>query len=160
MRFSFDEWTRNGFALLASRSGNPLRADGGQCDARQKRLIEHVRTLYRKDDLTALLPLGEVEPLALPGESYKLALTPGLLAHVFKRRRAGQPDEDLLPNPAPLLEGKGDDQGGYVAMDGNWWIPSGRAFFDPDADIADPANTAAQELQHRPPAFLPAAQGR
>jgi RHS repeat-associated protein len=38
-----------------------------------RRLIEHVRTLYRKDDLTALLPLGEVKPLALPGETYKLA---------------------------------------------------------------------------------------
>ena len=100
------------------------------------------------------MPLGELEPLALPGESYKLAFTPGLLAQVFKRKRAGQPDEDLLPNPAPLLEGKGGDQGGYVAMDGNWWIPSGRAFFDPGADVANPALTAAQELEHRPPAFF------
>ena len=43
----------------------------------QRRLIEQVRTLYRKDDLTALLPLGALESLALPGESYKLAFTPG-----------------------------------------------------------------------------------
>ncbi|HEY9421538.1 MAG TPA: RHS repeat-associated core domain-containing protein, partial [Thermoanaerobaculia bacterium] len=108
-------------------------------------MIEHIRTLYRKDDLTAFSPLGTVEPLALPGESYKLALTPGLLSHVFKRKRPGQPDEDLLPGPAALLEGKGDDQGGYAAIDGNWWIPSGRTFFDLAADIADPALTAAQE---------------
>src|SRR5207244_9042875 len=74
-----------------------------------RRLIEHVRTLYRTDDLTALLPLGELEPLALPGESYMLALTPGLLAHVFKRKQPGQPDEDPLPKPAPLLEGTGRD---------------------------------------------------
>jgi RHS repeat-associated protein len=144
-RFSFDEWTRNGFALLASAAGIPYEQSADQA-TRQKRLIEHVRTLYRRDDLTALLPLGEVEALALPGESYQLALTPGLLARVFKRRRPGQPDEDLLPNPGPLLTGKGADQGGYVAMDGNWWIPSGRVFFAPDANVANPANTAAQEL--------------
>jgi hypothetical protein len=71
----------------------------------QKRLIEHVRTLYRPDDLgvaqndpLALLPLGTVEPLALPGESYKLAFTPGLLDQVYVR--SGQ---KLLPaNPADV----------------------------------------------------------
>src|SRR4030095_12137114 len=110
------------------------------------RLIERLRTLYRKDDLTGLLPLGEIESLALPGELYKLALTPGLLSSVFKREQGGQPPEDLLPNPAPLLEGKGADEGGYVWIDGAWWIPSGRAFFDPAANVADPSLTAAQEL--------------
>lgn len=51
---------------------------------KQRRLVEHERILYRPDDLgaskgdpLALLPLGEVEPLALPGESYKLALSAG-----------------------------------------------------------------------------------
>jgi RHS repeat-associated protein len=144
VHFSFNEWTRNGFALLAAAVGIPYEQTADNT-TRQKRLIEHVCTLYRTDDLTALLPLGEIEPLALPGESYKLALTPGLLAHVFKRRRAGQPEEDLLPHPASLLEGQGGDQGGYIAMDGNWWIPSGRTFLDPDADIANAATTAAQE---------------
>jgi hypothetical protein len=67
-----------------------------------------IRTLYRKDDLTALLPLGVVEPLALPGESYKLAFTLGLLAQAFQR--SGQP---LLPNPANVLGGQGTDRGGY-----------------------------------------------
>ncbi len=110
------------------------------------RLIERVRTLYRKDDLTALAPLGVVESLALPGEVYKLALTPALLSGVFKRKQDGQPPEDLLPNPAPLLEGAGPDQGGYVAIDGAWWIPSGRGFFDGAANTANPALTAAQEF--------------
>ncbi len=112
---------------------------------KQRRLIEQMRTRYRNDDLTGLLPHKKVEPLALPGEHYQLALTPGLLAHVFKRKQTGQPDEDLLPDPARLLEGKGADQGGYVAMEGKWWIPSGRAFFDPDADSTDPVTTATQE---------------
>ena len=123
------------------------------------RLIEHVRTVYRKNDLTGSLALGEVESLALPGDTYKLSLTPALLAGAFKRQRAGHPDEDLLPQPpqlAPLLEGIGDDQGGYVTMDGGWWIPSGRIFYDPDANIKDPASTAAQERQTaRDHFFLP-----
>jgi RHS repeat-associated protein len=143
-RFSFEEWSRNDFARFASALEFPYEQPGDGSSA-QKRLIEHVRTLYRKDDLTALLPLGDVDPLALPGESYKLALTPGLIAHVFRRKQLGQPDEELLPDPAPLLEGRGSDQGGYIVMDGKWWIPSGRTFFDPAADIAAPSTTAAQE---------------
>ncbi|MGH8491098.1 MAG: RHS repeat domain-containing protein [Gammaproteobacteria bacterium] len=119
-------------------------------------MIEHVRTLYRPDDLglaqndpLALLPLGMVQPLALPGESYKLAFTPGLLDQVYLR--SGQ---KLLPaNPADVLEGGGPDRGGYVDLDGdaNWWIPSGRMFFSPGS-----ADAPAQELAHaRQHFFLP-----
>jgi RHS repeat-associated protein len=140
-RFSLEEWVSNNFALtsLSEIFYEQAAADGVE----QRRLIEHVRTLYRKDDLTALLPLRKLEPLALPGESYKLALTPRLLSHVFKRKVAGQPEEDLLHDvdPAVLLEGKDRDEGGYVEQDGKWWIPSGRAFFDPRVDV-----TAAIEL--------------
>ena len=49
--------------------------------ALQKRLIEHVRTQYRPDDLgtaqadpLALLPPGQLESLALPGESLQACL--------------------------------------------------------------------------------------
>jgi RHS repeat-associated protein len=144
-RFSFEEWSRNNFALLTSAAEIPyeLKAD---VTKKQKRLIEHVRTLYRKDDLSALLPLGKVESQVLPGETYKLALTPSLLALVFTRKRAGQPDEALIPNPNALLEGKGSDQGGYIAWDGNWWIPSGKVFFDSAVNTSNPALTAAIEL--------------
>ncbi|UVO28155.1 SpvB/TcaC N-terminal domain-containing protein [Bradyrhizobium arachidis] len=144
-RFSFAEWFGNNFALLASAAEIPyeLKAD---VTKKQKRLIEHVRTLYRKDDLSTLSPLGKVESQALPGETYKLALTFSLLAQVFTRRQAGQPDEALLPNPNALLEGKGSDQGGYVAWDGNWWIPSGKVFFDSGANTANPVLTLASEL--------------
>jgi RHS repeat-associated protein len=141
-RFSFDEWTRNGFALPASAEEIPYERAADHV-TKQKRLIEHVRTLYRKDDLTALLPLGELGPLALLGESYKLAFTPGLLAQVFWRE--GQP---LLPNPAAVLGGQGADRGGYVVSqdlkaagafpntdpDDHWWIPAGRVFFSPDSN--------------------------
>src|SRR5262249_8134726 len=124
-RFSFDEWTRDGFALPTSATEIPYEQTADHT-APQTRLIEHVRTLYRKDDLTAPLPLGDVEPLAVPGESYKLAFTPGLLAEVFQRN-----GQALLPNPADVLGGQGPDRGGYVDLDGNghWWIPSGRLFY-------------------------------
>src|SRR5262249_54095849 len=98
-------------------------------------------THYRSDDLTAILPLGAVEPLALVGESYKLAFTPGLLGHVFTRKHVGQPDEDLLPDPAAVLEGQAADQGGYVAIDDGWWIRTGRVFYSEDTN-----HSAAQEL--------------
>jgi RHS repeat-associated protein len=155
-QFSYSEFTKDNFALLASAVEIPYEQTAS-ANQKQKRLIEHVRTLYRKDDLSGLLALGAIEPLSLPGENYKLALTPGLLDSVFKRKRDGQPDEALLPaDPTSLLTGKGADQGGYVLMDGAWWIPSGKVFFDPDADITNPALTAGLELaEARLHFFLP-----
>ncbi|WP_223165062.1 toxin TcdB middle/C-terminal domain-containing protein [Massilia frigida] len=124
---------------------------------RRRRAIEALRTLYRRDDLCGLLPLGELQARALPGESYKLAFTPGLLASVFQRPCAGQAGRALLPDPASVLGGQGGDQGGYVASqtlkadglfpacdaDDHWWIPSGRSFFGGDAGAG-----ATDEMAH------------
>ena len=115
----------------ADPTGNPCR-----------RPIECVRTLYRSDDLTALLPLGELEPLALNGEGYRLAFTPGLLAEVYRRPREGAADEPLLPDPEAVLGGRGGDGGGYVEIDGHWWIPSGRMFLSQDPDDGAAAELA------------------
>jgi hypothetical protein len=49
----------------------------------QKRLIEKVRILYRKNDLSGPSAVGELESLALPYESYKLALTANLARVTF-----------------------------------------------------------------------------
>lgn len=115
---------------------------------RQRRLIEHVRTYYRRDDLTALLPLGDLQPLALAGESYKLTFTPGLLTQVFQRN-----GQTLLSDPGAVLCGRGPDQGGYVDLDGDghWWIPSGRIFFSPISGDS-PEEELAYARQHF---FLP-----
>lgn len=106
---------------------------------RRRRRIKWQRTRYRRDDLGGLLPLGELQPLALPGESYRLAFTPGLLDQVFQRPRAGLAPESLLAGPtrARVLGGQGADQGGFVDLDGDghWWIPSGLSFYHP-ADVA------------------------
>jgi hypothetical protein len=122
--------------------------DASESDKYFRRLIEQVRTLYRPNDLGAaqndpqsLLPLKTIESKALPGESYELAFTSGLLDQVYVR--GGQ---RLLPaNPANVLTGGGADRGGYVNLDNNnrWWIPSGRMFHSPDS-----AHTAAQELAY------------
>jgi RHS repeat-associated protein len=132
---------------------------------KRRRPIEWLRTLYRRDDLNGLLPLGELHSLALPGERYKLAFTPGLLTQVFQRPRAGQPAEPLLPDPATVLGGQAGNRGGYLQSqtmkangrfpttdaDDHWWIPSGQSFF-----TTNPLDAAATELaQARQHFFLP-----
>ena len=116
---------------------------------RERRLIEQRRTLFRADDLSALLPLHELQPLALPGQSYRLAFTPGLIAQAFSRD-----GQQLLPNPDVVLGGQAGDRGGYVASqllkadglfpatdpDGRWWAPSGRVYLSPGS-----GDTSAQE---------------
>ena len=92
-----------------------------------RRFVAGHRVLYRSDDLTALLSPGQLQPLALPGQSYQAALTPGLLSAIF----------GTLVTAATLTEG------GYVQLPGEtgWWMPSGPVFYSPgDSD------TPAQEL--------------
>ncbi len=103
--------------------------------ALQKRVIGHTRVRYRPNDLGAskndpltLLPLGTAESLAIGGESYEMALTPGLIADVYGTR---------VTNAMLQTEGR------YVHSEGdaNWWVPSGRVFYS-----AGSADSAAQEL--------------
>ncbi len=143
VRFSFE-------AMLAEGSGAiPILYEQNPTpNLHEKRLIEQVRTLYRHNDLTRSLPLGQLEALALPFESYKLAFTAGLLKQVYVRN-----GQDLLPNPADVLGGGGPDRGGYVDLDGNlhWWIPSGRMFLS-RGSMDTPAQELAYARQHF---FLP-----
>ncbi|WP_283234638.1 SpvB/TcaC N-terminal domain-containing protein, partial [Candidatus Protofrankia californiensis] len=143
------------------RFDDEMPYEGTAVGPRRRRLIESVRTLYRADDFSGLLPLGVLQPRALLGEGYELALTAGLVARVF--RRDGVP---LMPDPDAVLGGAagdhGDhdgygDRGGYVSgarakadgrfpatdPDGHWWAPTGRTFLSPD-----PADTAEQEHRH------------
>lgn len=92
----------------------------------QKRLIEHVRSTYYKNDLTAALPLHQLESLALPFESYQLAYTPELLEDIFDDRAN---DDDLM------IEGKFTHSEG----DSNWWIRSGTAQYLKDGENFDAA---------------------
>ncbi len=123
---------------LASIFDGELRFEEEPGGGRERRPVERLRTLYRRDDLSDLLPLRQLESLALPGETYRLALTPGLLSRLFQRQ-----GESLLPDAAAILGGRGPDQGGYVDLDGDghWWVPAGRVFY-----IQNPAASASQEL--------------
>lgn len=115
-------------ATAASEIAYEAKPTSGQT---QKRLIEDVRSLYRKNDLTGLLPLGQIESIALPGESYKLAFTPGLLD--FFQLKASRAQLNAL------LKGV---EGAYRDLDGNGslWIPSGLIFYS-----ANPSDTPQQE---------------
>lgn len=131
---------------------------------KQRRLIEHVRTLYRPNDLgttkgaaLALLPLRVLESCAELGVNYRLAFTPGLLTEAYRRG-----EESLIPDPTTILAGKGPDSGGYHSSttlkadgvfpqsdrDGYWWIPSGRHFLSPIRDDASPAHELAYARLH------------
>jgi RHS repeat-associated protein len=102
-----------------------------------RRFIAKTRTCYRADDLSALLPVGQIQPRAVPGESYRAALTPSQVGAVFGA---------LLP--AALLQ-----EGGYVQLTGEseWWAPSGRVFLS-SGDGDTPAQELAYALAHF---FLP-----
>jgi RHS repeat-associated protein len=132
-RFTFDE-------VLTGATGAALLAYDSQptLGVLEKRLIEHVRTIYRRNDLTTRLPLNGLQSRALPFETYKLAFTPRMVTDVYD----GRIDGTILA-----------DEGRYVHSEGdvNWWIPSGLMFYSPVA-----GDSPAQELLHaRTHFFLP-----
>jgi RHS repeat-associated protein len=97
----------------------------------ERRLIEHLRTVYRRDDLRGPLPAGALESLALPYEQYRLAFTPELVAAIYGDRV----DDELL------------EAGSYVRIDGSWWLPSGQIFYSPDAEDS-PDDELAEARAH------------
>ncbi len=95
----------------------------------QKRCVEHVRMLYFDHNLRDALPLGRHNTLALPYETYKLALTEDLL-------------ETILGEKLNDLQASGERRqamfervlraGGYHNFpdeSDHWWIRSGTAGF-------------------------------
>lgn len=95
--------------------GTRMNERGEPYNGPWKRIIEEQRTYYRKDDLSGRLDLGLIESMALPHDSYKLALTPGILNFYEGKVNAG------------LLT----EEGGYVDLDNNGyaWLPTGQIFY-------------------------------
>jgi RHS repeat-associated protein len=133
--FGFDEFSAIWIAVWSGAHdiayeaipASDVDGAGVPAAAPTRRILQQSLTLYRSDDLTQLLGLGVLESLALAGDTYRLALTPGLLSNIF----------GALVTNATLNEG------GYVELPGwlGWWAPSGRLYYSPgDGD------TAAQEL--------------
>jgi RHS repeat-associated protein len=132
-RFTFDE------VLEAASTAIALDYEKDPTSGRlEKRLIEHVRTHYRRNNLGGSLLLGELQSLALPFESYKLAFTPGLVSEVY----GGRATDAMLANEGCYVHTEGD---------ANWWFPSGQIFYSPDSGDA-PAQELGFARQHF---FLP-----
>ncbi|MFI9836279.1 SpvB/TcaC N-terminal domain-containing protein [Nonomuraea sp. NPDC051941] len=126
----------------------------------RRRLFDHQRVLYRRDDLTALLPLGTSHSRAHAGERFQLSFTSPMLSAVLSRTRDGHPAEDLLTAPAEALAADGfrvsqdlKAAGLFPATDADdeWWAPSGLTFLS-----REPSHTAVEELAYaREHFFLP-----
>ena len=156
--FGVEEMTRNVTRAGDGRHDLPFDdhcAAEATEDHPYRRLLKCTRILFRKNNLSVCLPLGEIESRALPFEQYKLRFTPGILSAY----RRGQ--ENLLPDLPTVLQ----EQGGYVSgddqkalgifpnadPDGFWWVPSGRVFYSEQA-----AATFDEELANaRTHFFLP-----
>jgi RHS repeat-associated protein len=114
----------------------------------QKRLVEHARKLFFNENLSAPLPFRELGRLGLPYETYKLALTDGLLNAVFPVAAGNKLDQPVrgVTTARQLLNNAG--LSGYLSgadlaarfapvppaeLAGQYWIRSGIAGFAPDA---------------------------
>lgn len=76
---------------------------------KQRRLVEHVQTLYYDETILNPLPLYQLNSRGLIYQSYQLAFTLTMLTSLFENK--------LVAVPADA---------GYVNNnDNNWWIPSG-----------------------------------
>jgi RHS repeat-associated protein len=111
-----------------------------------KRRIEWARTLYFLDDLTGAQSFGNSNWLSLPYESYKLALTDGLLSGVFATPASGAvPADDklqwLVATGVKALDALKDPAAsGYIpgtqidaSLTGQYWMRSGIAGFSANA---------------------------
>jgi len=125
-RFTWEEWTADDFAGIDNAAAIAYEQEGdGQTP--EKRLLKRSRTLYRSDDLGSLLPLGQQQALALPGQTQQQAFTDSLLGSVYSDRVSA----DLLAANAYVR----DDDG--LA----WWLPSAEIFYSPSE-----TDTPAEEL--------------
>jgi RHS repeat-associated protein len=111
-------------------------ADSASLAAPARRLIARSRVRYRRDDLSGALPLGELEPMALPYRSYRQAMTNSLVTTLYEDRIS-----------ARML-----GAAGYLRDGQDWWLPSGRVFFSPADDDDEPGGELDFARRHF---FLP-----
>jgi len=91
----------------------------------QKRLLQQTRILYFSDDLSTPLAHGEHNSLALPYESYSLAMTDELLTAILKDKFTDKIKTDLTTSTLSGYLYNPDQQ--------QYWIRSGIAGFATDA---------------------------
>ena len=149
--FTLDELRRFRLSLVHQAAGETVPEiayhELPNRTAPQKRLVEHVRLLFFKDDSTVLnepLPFRQQGRLGLLYESYKLALTDNLLNAVFGDADGNKLDE-IIGGAVSVRSILGDPViSGYLSgallaarfagidTTGQHWIRSGIAGFAPD----------------------------
>jgi RHS repeat-associated protein len=82
-----------------------------------RRKIEHVKTLYFKDDLSGPLAFGTLASLGIKYQSYQLTFTPSFVTYIF----GGKISDANFPSTG----------GKFVHFNGdsNWWTPSGHSSY-------------------------------
>ena len=136
--FGFEEIVR----AFSTARDIPFEEHGSESSDRCRRLINESRSFYRRDDLDGLLPEGVLESKALPGATFRLCLTPGLIDRVYGEK---------LPAPR---DGVLHQECGFADLyrDGRWWSPSGRVYYSPEPANAETELAFAREhfyLPHR-----------
>ena len=124
-------WTPAADIAYEQVPASDIDGTGVPAAAPTRRFVARQRVRYRADDLTAVLGPGELQPRALPGESYQAALTPGMVSAIFG---------SLVP--AVTLTAAGFVQ---LAGETGWWIPSGRVYYS-SGDGDTPAVELAQAM--------------
>ncbi|MGV8964506.1 MAG: SpvB/TcaC N-terminal domain-containing protein, partial [Candidatus Saccharimonadaceae bacterium] len=82
----------------------------------QKRLVEHIKTIFYNADLSAPLLDGKQDIYGIPFENYQLAYTPDLLVDIFTPTALTAP---MNVSDVDMKSGK------YLKDNNNWWIQSG-----------------------------------
>lgn len=95
----------------------------------QRRALGRQRTIYRRDDLSSPLPIGQVESLAIVDSTYVAHLTPGLLSESFEVKLSAGALAELLKGPGAFVDLDGD---------GTQWSPSSRLLYSADPARPDP----------------------
>jgi RHS repeat-associated protein len=145
---------------LRPRAGGPLPPEAPPESAAARRLVARALTVFRADDLSGLLPYAQLGSRALPGESYRLAMTRGLLDAALQRPAGDGAADDLVGGDESVLTSAGADGCGYVsstrlradgrlagADDGEgWWVPAGQASYSRESD--EPVAQLAEAQAH------------
>ncbi len=151
--FSLDELRAFQLSRVHQHAGTPVPEIAYQQipnrTTPEKRLVEHVRTLFFQENLTKPLPFGEHGRLGLNYEAYKLALTEELLDAVFTDSVANNMLDQIVDGNITARARLNDPTiSGYLSgtqltdrfvtiptaeLTGQYWIRSGIAGFAPDA---------------------------
>lgn len=97
----------------------------------QRRLIEHTRSVFYKNDLTGPLALYQLESRAIPYQGYQLAYSPELLSDIFGPINVpGARITDAIMNEGRFTHSEADTK---------WWVRSGTTQFIEGAETATDA---------------------